>query len=461
MRAIIRSSLPREIKDSLQACWKEGVTAQIVMGIFDYYLIPYALFLGATSPQVGFLVASPNFLSAMAQLFAVRAVTAAGSRHRLLVGTTALQAVMLVPLVFLPLYPFPGKMAILIALVSVFRVLGSLMGPAWGSLVSDYLPEGQRGQYMGWRSRIVSFAGIGGLAFWGVVLLVTKKHSENLGFILLFAAAAVFRFLSLHYMSRMVDVPVVHAPARGISPRTILRQLRQNNLVKFVCYVSGVTFATQLAAPYFSIYMLRDLGFDYLSYTCVHLASVVAGLVAFPVWGRHADHVGTAKIMKSVSWLIPAIPVLWLFARTPLSLAVVEMFSGLIWSGFNLASANFIYDAASPANRVRWLAYHNLINGAAIFLGASIGGWLAPRLPRLLGSRLLSLFLISAVLRLAVHFILSRRFEETRSTHRRVSSTRLFMSVLGLRPLAGENTEPSVYPPLRSPRGDAHPAASP
>ena len=86
MRDVVRSNVPPRIRESLDACWKEGVAAQVVVGIFDHYLIPYGLFLGAGPAQVGFLVASPSLLAALAQLLAVRAVHAAGTRHRLLVA---------------------------------------------------------------------------------------------------------------------------------------------------------------------------------------------------------------------------------------------------------------------------------------------------------------------------------------------------------------------------------------
>lgn len=52
-------SLAVKISESLHYCWIEGITTSITMGILDYYLVPYALFLGATTQQVGFLAATP------------------------------------------------------------------------------------------------------------------------------------------------------------------------------------------------------------------------------------------------------------------------------------------------------------------------------------------------------------------------------------------------------------------
>src|SRR5574337_356972 len=188
MRSVVRKTVPRRIQDSLRYSWKEGVAAQVSISAFDYFLIPYAIFLGATTRQIGLLAAIPNFLSSLSLLFAVRAVDVAGTRHNLLSCGSALQAVLLIPLIFLPFLPLTteAKMILIILLVSVFRVLGSLIGPAWGSLMSEYLPEGQRVQYLGWRSRMVAISGIVSTAFWGSLLYFVKQVSQASGFAAIF-----------------------------------------------------------------------------------------------------------------------------------------------------------------------------------------------------------------------------------------------------------------------------------
>ncbi len=230
-----------------------------------------------------------------------------------------------------------------------------------------------------------------------------------------------------------------------------LRRFRESNFVKYVLYVASITFATQLAAPYFSVYMLRDLKLDYLRFMLVHLAAVFAGLFAFPIWGKHADVVGNAKILKMTGLLIPIIPVLWLFSSHFWYLIAIQIFSGFIWGGFNLCATNFIYDSVSAPKRVRCLGYFNLINGAAIFLGATIGGFLATRLPPISGYDLLSLFLLSGIFRLFAYFFLSSHFQEVRKTTRHVSSLKLFFSVVGIRPLAGMAEDWRIFPGVRKP----------
>ncbi len=77
----------------------------------------------------------------------------------------------------------------------------------------------------------------------------------------------------------------------------------------------------------------------------------------------------------------------------------------------------------------------------AIFVGTSLGGYLAEWLPPVNGSSLLTLFGLSGALRLLAHLFLERRFDEVRASSRRVSSRELFFSVVGIRPLWGEHPE--------------------
>lgn len=413
----------------------------ITLGIMDYFVIPYGLFLGASVLEIGLLIAIPNLLASIAQLFAVHVVRLSGSRLKFLVSGIAVQASLLIPVSLLAFLSFEQRVVILIASMTLFKIIGNLIGTAWGSLMSDYLPENKRGHYLGWRSQVIGIAGVIGVALAGLMLFLLHQANRALAFFLLFLIASILRFTSSGLMSKMVDLPLHYQPGSDFTFLMFLRRFRESNFVKYVLYVSSITFAVHLASPYFSVYMLNNLKFNYLFYMSVHLSAVVMGLIAFPIWGRHADVVGNAKILKIASFLIPLIPILWMFSKNPFYLMGVEMFSGFVWGGFNLCTANYIYDAVSPAKRVRCLGYFNLINGIALCLGASLGGFLAERLPPLWGYRLLSLFLLSGVIRFAAHFFLSKKFKEVRASVKHVSSSDLFFSVAGIRPISELNLE--------------------
>lgn len=434
----------KKIQASLDVSWKEGIAASVMLGATDHYFIPFGIFLAFTTPQIALLSALPTLGASIFQLYSVAIVrrVGRGSRLKFLVAASAAQGFLLFPAACLALIPrWPLRIAALVFLVTAFRIFGNWIGTAWGSLVSDYLAPNKRGHYIGWRSQVTGIASLAGVFFGGIWLFLTHQSYPGLGFFILFVIAALFRFISSRLMAKMTDLPLSHMPENDFTFLMFIRRFRESNFVKFVLYVAVYTLAVYIASPFFSVYMLRDLRWGYLDYTVMNVAATVASLVGFPIWGRHADVVGNAQMLRITSFLISFIPFLWIVSDRLVFLVWVQVFAGFLWGGFNLCVTNYIFDAVSPEKRVRCLGYFHLIHGVALFAGTSLGGWLADRLPPIQGHSMLTLFLISGLARLAAHFIFSAQFREVRESARRVPSVRLFFSVVGIDPLTDPSPE--------------------
>lgn len=424
------------VRGSLRASFKDGIFASIMLGVTDYYVIPFALMLGASVQQVGWVSGLPNLLGSVSQLFAVRAMHRIGGRLKLLVRAVATQATLLLAIAFMAWIDFPFRVELLLLLLVLFSVGGALAGPVWGSLMTDYIPTRKRGRYFGWRNRILGMVNVASMVAAGLLLYWTKEFSHTLGFFVIFLFGALARFFSAAYIARMSDVPQRRDPASDFTFLMFLARFRESNFVKFVAFVATLTFSAYLASPFFAVFMLRDLRFSYLTYMLLQVVSTVSGLLALPLWGRHADLVGNVRVLRLTGFLATLVPLFWLVSSNIYYLTLVQMFGGFAWSGITLCASNFIYDAVTPQKRVRCISYFNVINGTALFLGASFGGFLASRLPPLEGYSLLSLFLLSSICRLFFYFILFRRFREVRPSQE-VSIQELFFSVVGVRPLIG------------------------
>ncbi|MCM8761618.1 MAG: hypothetical protein NC938_05115 [Candidatus Omnitrophica bacterium] len=96
-----------------------------------------------------------------------------------------------------------------------------------------------------------------------------------------------------------------------------------------------------------------------------------------------------------------------------------------------MSSSNFIYDAVTPEKRTRCIAYYNTINSIAMFAGAATGGFIARYLPPIFGQKLLSLFVLSGLLRLTVLPICSTIKEVRQVKH--VSNMELFYGIMTAR----------------------------
>jgi MFS family permease len=411
-----------------------------MMGITEYYVVPFALFLSATPQQVGWISAFPNLVGSMAQLFSVRLIYWIGGRLKLLTRAVFAQASFLLCLSLLAYVRFDYQIALFILLLVLATLAGGIAGPAWGSLMSDYIPMQKRGQYFGWRNQMLGMVSVTSVICAGLLLYWSKQLSTAAGFFVLFLTAALARFVSGVYIARMIEPPTKRDPASDFTFVMFVARFKESNFVKFVAFIATLTFSTYLAGPFFAVFMLRDLQFNYLTYMILQVASAVAALVALPLWGRHADLVGNVRVLRLAAFFVTLNPLLWLVSHHVAYLALVQTFAGFAWSGVTLSATNFIYDAVMPQKRARCISYFNVINGSALFLGASLGGFLATRVPVFFEFSLQTLFGASAACRLLFYLVLFRRFHEVRPS-REVSLQELFFSVVGIRPLVGESRE--------------------
>jgi MFS family permease len=425
------------VRESLRSSFKDGIFAAFMAGVTDHYATPAALFLGATVRQIGLITALPNLLSSLSQFLSVRVIYWVGGRLKLLVRLVFSQASLILCIALLPLLESAHRVELLLIFLILAAVCGGLAGPAWGSLMSDYVPASKRGRYFGWRNRTVGAVTVGSIVASGLLLNFFQEISYGTGFLIIFSLAAAARYVSAYFISRMDEPPHKKDPASDFTFLMFLRRFRESNFLKFVVFSGCLTFATYLAAPFFAVFMLRELQLSYLTYMALQVGSSLAALVALPLWGRHADLVGNVRVLRLSSFLASLIPMFWLLWHNPAYLMLVNLFAGFSWSGVTLSAGNFIYDAVTPQKRVRCIAYFNVINGLALFLGSSLGGFFASRLPPLFGHRLLGLFALSCSCRLFFYLLLSRSFREVRAAHE-VSIQELFFSVVGIRPLVGQ-----------------------
>ncbi len=194
-----------------------------------------------------------------------------------------------------------------------------------------------------------------------------------------------------------------------------LKKAPKNNFGRFAIYTFLIYFAVQIAGPFFSVYMLKELKFNYLTFTLINISQSIASLLTLNLWGKFSDKYGNLKMLKICSFILPLIPVMWIFSSSPIYLILVpQMIAGISWAGFSLAASNFIYDTVSVQRRGICIAYYGLMNGIGIFLGGILGGFLATHLNIKFMNVLLFLFLISGVARLLVALIILPLLREVR-----------------------------------------------
>ena len=403
-----------QVRKSLKFSVLDGSAYAAMLGLTGNYIGPLALELKATTAQIGLLASIPSLTMALSQLAAPHLLERAGSRKGLILPMVFLHAVMFIPILLVPFLFHTSQVWWLIVFVTVNVVLGAISNPAWGSMMADLVPIRLRGRYFGSRGSITGFITLVFFFIASGILTLFTGINIFAGYAILFSGATVFRLLSLYFISRQYEPARVVSKENGPSLLKLMSQVGSSNLGKFILYVALIDFCVSISSPFFTVYMLRDLHFSYITFAIISSSSAIASLLFLTYWGRRADMAGNIKVIRITTMILPVVPLLWLGSTNVFYLIAANIVSGFAWSGYGLSAVNFVYDASEPGGRAKHLAVFYAIDGVACCLGALIGGFLAPHLPELFGFQLRSLFTVSGVLRAIVVLLLLRQIVEVR-----------------------------------------------
>ncbi len=442
METITNNNLSYKLKKSLRASFLDGIFASIMFGFTTNYVTPFALVLEAKKLQIGLLNSIPQLFGSIAQLKVGDMIEKIKSRVKIITQFAILQAICYVLIIFLLFLPNKVRFSYYLVMITLSTVFGTILSAPWASLMSDTVEKDKYGEYFSWRGKVLGVITLISNFVAGIFLYFVKN--KFLGFVTIFFVSGICRFVSSLYLSKMVDIPIKIDKDKKFTYIDFIRRVKDSNFVKFVLFVSLINFATFIAAPFFSVYMLKDLKMSYYMYTVITTSSALTSLLFLPFWGRMADKYGNAKIVKVTGAFVGVLPILWLFSKNYVYLIIINTFAGHIWAGFNLCSVNFIFDAASSEVRTRCIGYFNFTNGMLIFLGTLLSGWFATHLPKLFfETNLLTLFLLSGILRFLVYILLYSKFKEVKKVEK-VEEKDLLLTVLGIKPVL-EFSEQLMY----------------
>jgi MFS family permease len=411
---------------------KEGIAANFMDGAGSRYITPYALAIGASNTQIGLLTSIPSLLGNLSQLF-ISGIIEKTSRKKIIVICVLLQALMWIPMLVAGyLFFYKGfdkgtSANLLIVFYTLFIIFGAFLSPAWNSLMKDIVTK-DKGNYFGKRNKILGAVSLLVFLFTGIIL--SYFQGANLifvGFSILFGIAFFARLTSGRLLTKYYEPKLKLEKGYYFSIWQFIKGIPKSNFGKFSVFVGLISFSTAIASPFFAVYMLRDLNFNYGTWVLITFASSLSIFLFIQLWGKFADKFGNLKVLQFTGLFIPLIPFAWFFSSLiggtnitslVIYLLVVEFISGMIWAGFNLCSANFIYDAVTREKFAICIAYYNIFNGVGVFIGATLGGLLAS-IPKIFGMNpLLFIFALSGVIRMTVYFFMIPLIKEVREVEK-------------------------------------------
>ncbi|MCX6747293.1 MAG: MFS transporter [Candidatus Pacearchaeota archaeon] len=411
----------------------EGAVANVMDGAGSRYITPYALAIGANNTQIGLLTSIPSLLGNLSQLFSSRAIEKY-SRKKIVVISIFLQALMWLPMIAVGFFFFNKGLnhglsaSLMIIFYTLFIIFGAFLSPAWNSLMKDVVSK-ETGKYFGKKNKIGGAISLGVMLLCGFILNYFQGiNNLFIGFLILFGIAFISRLVSGYLATKYYEPKLKFGKDYYFTFWQFLKKIPESNFGKFTVFISLINLGTAIASPFFAVYMLKDLSFTYTIWTIIVISSSLGSLFSMPLWGKIADKYGNLKVLRLTGVFIPLVPIMWLL--TPwiirinptaviIYLFAAEFISGLIWAGFNLSTVNFIYDAVTRQRVALCVAYFNILNGIGVFIGATLGGFLASMNINIFGmNSLLFIFLLSGISRFMVYIVMIPKIKEVREVEK-------------------------------------------
>jgi MFS family permease len=354
----------------------DAVAASVMVGMGETYLAAFALALGLGDIVAGYVASGPLLAGAVLQLVSPWGVRRLGSHRRWVVLCAILQAASFVPLTIAAL---AGSLSAfgLLAIATLYWGTGMMAGTAWTTWVGTLIPRSLRSRFFARRSRAGQLGVLLSLLAAGGLLHVGEQHGSHLlAFAALFAAAGAARGWSAWLLAHQSEPdPLVEAAPATLHRVEIARVPGNRRLIG---YLLSLQIGVQIAAPYFTPYMLgaSALHLSYAGYMALIGVSFVSKILALPWLGHLAARYGARRVLRFAGLSVVPLPALWTFSNDYSFLLGIQLVSGIAWGAHELATFLLFFDAIRAEERTRVLTWYNLASATAIVGGASLGALL-------------------------------------------------------------------------------------
>ena len=382
---------PEALEQGKRALVKDAASASMVGALYGgVVLVGFALQLGATPLHIGVLAAIP-FFAQIAQIPAIALVERLRERKRIGILSVGASRLIIAGLALLALVP-DDRVRLLLLLVAqaAITVLGSVSGCALNSWMHQLLAGQNLGELFSrrlfWSTVLAS---LGASAAGQLVQHWTGANTLH-AYAIAFVAAGIAGFVSLYYLAQ---VPEPRMQQTG--PRTpLLEMLRapflDANFRRVIVFMMSWNFASNLAAPFLTVYLLQQVGYGLGTVTTLWISSQVANALTMYLWGRISDRLTNKALLAVavptylgclIAFPFSAIPEA--HALTLPLLYVIHVVMGAASGGIGLATGNLGLKLAPQGRGTSFLAAVGfagaLAGGLASLTGGALADWFSAR----------------------------------------------------------------------------------
>ena len=261
-------------------------------------------------------------------------------------------------------------------------LIAPVWATSWTSWMRDLVPRDVLGAYYGRRIAVVTGAvaviGLAGSFFVRWWEGAASPDDSILAYsFLLIGGALTFGIASPVFATAAREPLMPAAPESGRSAAAVLTEpLRDRNFSQLVRFLFVWSLTSNLAIPFFAVYMLSELGLSLPAVIGFTVLSQAANILFVRVWGPMADRVGSKAVLSLSASLYLLVILGWVFTAYPERhfltlplLGVLHVFAGVAGAGVGLTTSTLTLKVAPEGKATPFLG----VAGIAASVGAGIG----------------------------------------------------------------------------------------
>jgi MFS family permease len=349
----------------------------LMVGVGETYLPAYVLSIGMNEVFAGILASLPLVSGAFLQLFTPKGLQKIGSHKSWVVGTTFVQALTFLPLIYFSDHGSPNFWSLFLIL-TLYWAASFASGPAWNYWMGQIVPSDLACRYFAKRARVSQYALLIGVVGGGMALhfkVELGPFSSVFGFIFFLGFAARLGssiLLSAHHFQKDWT-----AAESLIGVRDSLKLFLNTGIKrKFFLYFLPLQVAVYLSSPFVTPYLLAQLKLDYISFMGA-LAAMLIGKILILMLLQYRHHTLDPFRMFGVGLImISAAPLLWSLYESYIYIICLQLMSGMAWACFEVGLSLIFFRDLKQDEKVPILTVYNVLSAVGIIIGTAIGGQL-------------------------------------------------------------------------------------
>jgi MFS family permease len=379
----------QEIDSALKTFIKDGLASQAMSKLTEgAFFVAFALQLGASNLVIGLLAAIPPFVQ-LIQLPSIYLVEKIRNRRLISVIASTVSRIVLLLIAGIPfLASEEDSLLILIGAMIFSTAFAAISSCSWNSWMRDLIPEEKLGYYYSRRmayattvALVLSLLGGYFIDYWRTAF---SEYEEIFGYSILFLIGCIAGIAGIYFIAKIPEPKMRASNEKLKIYKLVFEPFRDSNFKNLIMFLSSWNFAANLAAPFFTVYMLQRLQLDMLLIIALNAASKIINLLFLRIWGRFADQFSNKTVLGICGPLFFMCILAFTFTTLPEKhvltiplLIVIHIFVGISTAGVTLASGTIGLKLAPQEKATAYLAANSFVNSLAAGFAPILGGLFA------------------------------------------------------------------------------------